>query len=389
MIDVLVAGAGPTGLLLAGDLRTRGMTVVVVDRLPEPMTESRASTLHTRSMHVLAARGVLDAIGPLPPGGPGHFGGLRLDLAEADPADPFAGQWKCPQRTLEKALGERASRLGADVRRGHAVTGLTQHPDHVDVEVAASGGGRYRVPARWVAGCDGQDSTVRRLAGFELVGSDATTELLRADVEGIDVAGRRFERHPGGLATAHRWPDGTTRIMVTRNGFDDVAAAWRHVTGEDIGHGFTVWQDVFDDSCRQASEYRRGRVFLAGDAAHTQMPVGGLALNLGLQDAAALAENFDTYHDVRHPEGARTLDLIRAQSRLLLGGQDIDAMRTVMGELLRYSPVRRHLARSISNTTERTTSCAGWSARPHSSPVPAGASAVRRPSGWPVRAPWS
>ncbi|MGW6935365.1 SDR family oxidoreductase [Lentzea sp. NPDC054927] len=360
MFDVVVVGAGPTGLLLAGDLCASGKSVVVLDQLAEPMTESRASTLHTRTMEILEERGVLDVLGPLPPGGPGHFGGLRLDLAEADPSHRFAGQWKCPQTTLEQVLGARAAEQGAQVRRGHVVTGLVQHADHVEVDVVALGGKPHRLRARWLAGCDGERSTVRQLAGFELTGTDATTELLRADVAGIDVANRRFERLPNGLATAHRWPDGTTRIMVSRNGLDDVAAAWRHVTGEDIGHGDPVWSDVFDDACRQATEYRRGRVLLAGDAAHVQMPVGGLALNLGLQDAAAMAENFDTYHDIRHPEGARVLTTIRAQSALLLGGQDTEALRAVLEELLQHGVVRRHLARSISGTSssgngERTT----------------------------------
>ncbi|MFE4693086.1 SDR family oxidoreductase [Streptomyces sp. NPDC056749] len=388
--DVVVVGAGPVGLLLAGDLRARGVRADVLEQLAEPMTESRASTLHARTMEVFAGRGVLGRLGELPDGGPGHFGGIRLDLTAADPRHPYAGQWKCPQTRLEAVLQERAVELGVRVRRGRRLVGLEDRGGHVRVETVTADGGRERLTARFVAGCDGWRSTVRRLAGFGFAGHDATREMLRADVAGIDIPDRRFERLENGLATAYRWPDGSTRVMVhvfgstprRRHGppgFAEIADAWAQVTGERIGHGRPLWLNVFDNTLRQASRYRRGRVFLAGDAAHAQMPVGGQALNLGLQDAAELGERLaghltgqagdellDGYHTTRHPVGARTLTNIQAQSFLLLGGHEVDALRETFAELMEFDGVRTRLARMISGL---------GTARVPAAPPPATASA--------------
>ncbi|WP_331752603.1 SDR family oxidoreductase [Streptomyces chartreusis] len=370
--DVVVVGAGPVGLLLAGDLCARGVRTVVVEQLAEPMTESRASTLHARTMEVFAERGILDRLGELPDGGPGHFGGIRLDLTAAVPGHPYAGQWKCAQTRIEAVLQERAVELGARIRRGRRLAGLDDRGDHMRVETVTAEGGKEWLTGAFVAGCDGWQSTVRRLTGFDFVGQDATREMLRADVAGIDIPNRRFERLRDGLATAYRWPDGSTRVMVhvfgatprTRTGapgFDEIVAAWAQVTGERIGHGEPLWLNAFDNTRRQASQYRRGRILLAGDAAHVQLPVGGQALNLGLQDAAELGERLaahlvgqgevetlDAYHAQRHPLGARTLTNIQAQAFLLLGGHEVDALRETFAELMRFDGVRTRLARAIS-----------------------------------------
>ncbi|MEV7682086.1 SDR family oxidoreductase [Streptomyces sp. NPDC088341] len=389
--DVVVVGAGPVGLLLAGDLCARGVRTIVVERLTEPMTESRASTLHARTMEVFAERGILDRLGELPDGGPGHFGGIRLDLTLADPGHPYAGQWKCPQARIEAVLQERAVELGARIRRGRRLVGLADRGGQVLVETVRADGAKEQTIGSYVVGCDGWRSTVRRLAGFDFTGQDATREMLRADVAGIDIPDRRFERLRNGLATAHRWPDGSTRVMVhvfgatprTRAGepdFAEVVGAWAEVTGEYIGHGEPLWLNAFDNTRRQAVRYRRGRVLLAGDAAHAQMPVGGQALNLGLQDAAELGarlverfaggageEQLDGYHAVRHAVGARTLTNIQAQSFLLLGGHEVDALRETFAELMRFDGVRARLARMISGLDVPGTTAA---------PPPAAASAA-------------
>ncbi|MCX4654026.1 SDR family oxidoreductase [Streptomyces microflavus] len=366
--DVVVVGAGPVGLMLAGELRLGGADVIVLDRLGAPTTESRASTLHARTMEILDQRGLLDGIGTPPDEPMGHFGGLPLDLRLPG---PYPGQWKVPQTRTEAVLGAWAVRLGAEVRRGHRVAGLEQHPDRVTVEAAGpEGGAPVRITAPYVVGCDGEESTVRRLTAIAFPGNDAERELIRADIAGIDIRGRRFERLPRGLAIAARRPDGVTRVMVHEFGrtpraaeasFADIVDAWHNVTGEDLSVGTPLWVNAFGDVSRQAERYRHGRVLLAGDAAHAQMPIGGQALNLGLQDAVNLgwklaaaargrapARLLDSYHEERHEVGRQVLSNIRAQARLLLGGPEVTGLRAVIGELLPYEAVRARLAGMVS-----------------------------------------
>lgn len=367
--DVVVVGGGPVGLFLAAELHTNGARALVLEQLTEPTDESRASILHARTMEIFADRGLLSRLGELPAVGPGHFGGLRFDLAAADTEHPYAGQWECFQNFLESVLQQYALDLGAEIRRGHTVTGLEQTDDSVRIEVRDPDGNTYEVTGGYAIGCDGEHSTVRELAGFEFAGRDADKEMLRADVAGIDIDNRRLQRFPDGIATAYRRTDGSTRLMVHRYGeppsgdltFDQVAAAWSAVTGEDISHGRALWLNRFGNASRQVTGYRRGRVLLAGDAAHSQLPVGGQALNLGLQDAAGLGWKLAhvvtgrarpgllaRYHAERHPAGARTLANIQAQAHLLFGAQDVTDLREVFGELLEFGVVRRHLARMIS-----------------------------------------
>ena len=237
------------------------------------------------------------------------------------------------------------------------------------VEVAGpDGAGTLR--AGFVVGCDGEESTVRACARFAVQGREADKELLCADVAGIDVPDRRFERFAGGLAVAARRPDGITRLMVHAFGrgaarrtqapaFDEVVAEWRHVTGEDVGAGTPVWLHAFGDATRLVEQYRIDRVLLAGDAAHQQLPSGGQALNLGLQDAVNLGWKLaaevggrapegllDTYHDERHEIARLVQRNVEAQTQLLLGAQDVDATRAVLGELIAAprgaDPARRH-----------------------------------------------
>nr|WP_308729365.1 SDR family NAD(P)-dependent oxidoreductase [Actinopolyspora mortivallis] len=370
--DVVVVGAGPVGLLLADELSTGGARVTVLEQLAERTSESRASTLHARTMELFDERGLLSELGPPPAGGSGHFGGIPLDLTEADPDNPHGGQWKAPQPRIEEVLEKRVRDRGVDLRRNHRVVDVDDRGGHVEVQFIGPDGRSSTLRSSYVVGCDGERSTVRRLAGFDFPGRDATKELLRADVADLDIPNRRFERHENGLAIASRFPDGTTRVMVHEYGsipgerdgepeFAEVAEVWRRVTGEDISSGSPVWVNAFGNANRQVTEYRRGRVLLAGDAAHVQLPVGGQAMNLGLQDAAdlgaKLAAQFgdspdesllDSYHEVRHPVGRRALNNIEAQAQILLGGPEVEALRDVVTELLELGSVRRHLAGAIS-----------------------------------------
>jgi bifunctional oxygenase/reductase len=387
--DVVVVGAGPVGLMLAGELRLGGADVIVLDRLDAPTAESRASTLHARTMEILDQRGLLDEIGTPPDEPMGHFGGLPLDLRLTG---PYPGQWKVPQTRTEAVLGAWAVRLGAEVRRGHRITGLEQHPDRAVVEAAGPGGAPVRITAPYVVGCDGEESTVRRLASIAFPGADAQRELIRADIDGIDIRGRRFERLPHGLAIAARRGDGVTRVMVHEFGrtpraaqasFADIVDAWHNVTGENLSAGTPLWVNAFGDVSRQAERYRHGRVLLAGDAAHAQMPIGGQALNLGLQDAVNLGWKLaavvrgrgpdrllDSYHEERHEVGRQVLSNIRAQARLLLGGPEVTGLRAVIGELLPYEGVRTRLAGMISGLDIRYGGTLTDAGRPGSGPHP-------------------
>ncbi|BBB01458.1 putative oxygenase [Actinacidiphila reveromycinica] len=377
--DAVVVGAGPVGLLLAGELRLGGADVLVVERLVEPTTESRASTLNARTLELLDSRGLLAAFGALPHDSRGHFGGIPLDLAGPG---PYAGQWKAPQTATEAHLASWAADLGVRVLRGHEVHGVEQDAGHVDLLARTPDGTTTRIRARYAVAADGQDSTVREVLGADFPGLPAERELLRADVAGLDIPDRRFERLERGLAIASRRGDGVTRVMVHEFGaqpspgrstaFATVADTWKRVTGEEIGHGAPLWAGSFDDAARQLAHYRDGRVLFAGDAAHRHLPVGGQALNLGLQDAfnlgwklaaAVRAEAagspafadllLDSYHAERHPVGRQVLTSVRAQALLLLGGPDVDPVRAVFEELIALPPARRHLAGAVSGLDTR------------------------------------
>lgn len=368
--DVVVVGAGPVGLLLATELALGGAAVTVLERLDRPTGESRATHLTARSMELLDQRGLLGPLGPVRADRVGHFAGIPVDLSRAPSHRP--GLWRVPQPLLERVLADRAAELGVEIRWGQELRTLTV----TRAEVRA-GTADLSLRARYLVGCDGEDSTVRQAAGFELSGAAATRVLYRADVTGVTLSERRLRPYPAGLASVASRGDGVFRLMVhefagpcvrgpRRPAFTTVAGAWRRVTGEDLGAARPLWLDAFDDAARLVTRYRRGRVLLAGDAAHVQMPVGGQAINLGLQDAAnlgwklaaqvrghAAAGLLDTYHDERHPAAARTLRDVTAQAALLFGGEATEPVRTVLRELIALPPVAAHFAARLSNLDDR------------------------------------
>lgn len=372
--QVIVVGAGPVGLMLAAELRLGGAEVLVVERLMTPTTESRASTLHARTMEAFDQRGLLARLGAPPQSPMGHFGGIPLQLNALSTAYP--GQWKVPQAQVERLLATWATELGAEIRRGHQLVALTSTDDLVRVTVNGPAG-PTELTCSYLVGCDGERSTVRALAGIEFDGSDATRQLMRADVACVDVPDRRFERLPHGLAIAARQPNGVTRVMVSafdqppvahtgEISFQEFCRTWQRVTGEDISGGTPLWVNAFDDASRLARHYRVGRVLLAGDAAHQQLPAGGQAINLGLQDAVNLgwklaaevsghapAGLLDTYHDERRGVARRVLRHIQAQTRLLLGDHSVEPARSLLRELVTYPAVRDLLAGVISGLDVR------------------------------------
>ncbi|MEV6954725.1 FAD-dependent oxidoreductase [Streptomyces sp. NPDC051183] len=377
--QVVVVGAGPVGLMLAAELRLGGADVVVLERRHAASRESRASTLHARTMEILDIRGQIEEFGSPPNEPRGHFGGIPLDLTLPG---PYPGQWKVLQTRTEALLEEWALFLGVDIRCGHELLALSGGEDgsdteYVEAQAVRRDGTAVRVRARYLVACDGEDSTVRRLVGAAFPGHDAGRELIRADVAGIEVPNRRFERLEHGLAIAARRPDGVTRVMVHEFGstarprtrdaeFVEVADVWKRVTGEDISGGTPLWVNAFGDASRQLESYRHGRVLFAGDAAHKQMPIGGQALNLGVQDAFNLGWKLaaevtgrapegllDSYHTERHAVGRRVLANIEAQAGLLLGGPEVEPLRSVLTELMGLEPVRAHLAGMISGLDVR------------------------------------
>ncbi|WP_369271408.1 FAD-dependent monooxygenase [Streptomyces sp. R11] len=363
--DVIVAGAGPSGLMLAGELRLAGRSVVVLDRLAEPMQQSRALGFSARTIEEFGQRGLLEKFGQLETIPFGHFGGLPIDYRIVEGGN--FGVRGVPQSRTEAILLEWATGLGAEIRRGHEVVGMTQDEQGVVVEVGTADGVET-LRAAYLVGCDGARSTVRKLAGIDFPGTSATIEMLMADVATNELRIRPTgEVGESGMVVVLPLGPQATRVVVFERGagvrptqeaptFPEVAAAFQRVTGEDITGHKPLWTSYFTDGSRQAAEYRRGRVFLAGDAAHIHLPIGaqgisagvGDVVNLGWKLAAELNGHapeglLDTYHTERHPVGARIVANTLVQRSLYLGGPEMEPLRRLFGELVGIEAVRRHL----------------------------------------------
>lgn len=367
---VIVVGAGPAGLVLAAELRLGGVEVIVLDRLKEPSGESRGLGFTARTMELFDQRGLLPRFGAIESSPLGHFGGIPLDYGVLEGA--HFGARGIPQARIEAILGEWAAELGVQVMRGWEASGLTDDGGGVDLEAEGPAGPR-RLRSRFVVGCDGGRSFVRRAAGFDFPGTNATIEMFLADVAGCNLRARQIgEKKPGGMVMCAPQGEGVDRIIVCERGtpprqrteppsFPEVADAWERLTGEDIHGGTPLWVSSFGDATRQATEYRRGSVLLAGDAAHTHLPAGGQGLSVSVQDAMNLGWKLaatvrgwapptllDSYHAERHPAGARLLMNTRAQGFLYLGGAEVEPLRTVFAELMEFADVGRHLAGTVS-----------------------------------------
>lgn len=367
---VIVVGAGPSGLVLAAELRLGGVEVIVLDKLEKPSGESRGLGFTTRTMELFDQRGLLSRLGDVETSAMGHFGGIPLDYSVLEGA--HFGARGIPQSRLEVMLNEWAAELGADIRRGCEVVALTDDGEGVDVEVETPDG-RQRLRTRYLVGCDGGRSTVRRAAGFDFPGTDSTIEMFLADVHGCDIRARQIgEKVAGGMVMAAPLSEGVDRIIVCERGtppgrrtqpptFTEVADAWQRLTGQDIHGGSASWVSSFGDATHQVTEYRRGSVLIAGDAAHTHLPAGGQGLSVSVQDTMNLgwklaatvrgwapSSLLDTYHSERHPIGARLLTNTQAQGLLYLSGAEMEPLRTVFAELMTYPEVGRHLAGMVS-----------------------------------------
>ena len=364
---VVIAGGGPTGLMLAGELALAGVDVVIVEpRTTQHVDGSRAGGLHARTIEVLDQRGIAErfvAAGEKHPAV--GYAGIQLDLTDFPTRHNYVlGLW---QSRFEPILaGWVADELGVPIERGCSVAGHVQDADGVDVDL--SDGRTLR--CRYLVGCDGGRSTVRKAAGIDFVGTDASTTWMIAEVEmdGRPEFGIRYD--PAGIQAIGPADDGTSVrvVLVDRNHESGDAPTLQElrdllvgVYDTDFGLRDATWISRFSDMARQAASYRNGRVLLAGDAAHVHGPMGGQGLNTGVQDAVNLGWKLarviggtsperllDTYHAERHPVAARVLENTLAQVALSRGDDRHLALRTAMTELLSMDAPRRHVAGMIS-----------------------------------------
>ncbi|MER0446345.1 FAD-dependent monooxygenase [Streptomyces sp. Edi4] len=368
--SVIVVGAGPAGMMLAGELRLAGVEVVVLERLEKRTGESRGLGFTARTMEIFDQRGILPRFGDVETSDLGHFGGLPIDFSILEGARQAAKS--VPQSATETHLEEWATSLGADIRRGHEVLSITDKGEGVTVKVRGPKG-EHTLRAPYLVGCDGGRSLVRKAAGFDFPGTPATMEMFLADIKGVELKTRMIgETLPGGMVMVGPLPGGTTRIIVCERGtppqrrevppsWHEVADAWKRLTGEDISAAEPVWVSAFGNATRQVTEYRRGRVILAGDAAHIHLPAGGQGMNTSIQDAVNLAWKLaavvkgtapetllDTYHSERHKVGERLLMNTQAQGLLFLSGPEVQPLRDVLSELIKYDDVAKHLTAMVS-----------------------------------------
>jgi 3-(3-hydroxy-phenyl)propionate hydroxylase len=374
---VVIAGGGPTGLMLAGELALAGVDVAIVERrASQDLVGSRAGGLQSRTIEVLDQRGIADRF--LSEGQVAQVGGfasIRLDISDFPTRHPYGlGLW---QNHVERILAGWVGELAVPIHREREVTGFAQDDTGVDVEL--SGGASLR--AEYLVGCDGGRSVIRKAAGIEFPGWDPTTSSLIAEVEmaeapplgihrtalGTHAFGKQdYEIRNGEVVFKDGGP---IRVMVPEQRVGtageptlrDLSAALVAVCGTDYGVHSPTWISRFTDMARQAAAYRAGRVLLAGDAAHVHSPVGGQGLNTGVQDAVNLGWKLaqvvkrtspdsllDTYHAERHPVAARVLRSSMAQAALLRTDDRTDALRDIVSELLRMDEPRRRLAAEMS-----------------------------------------
>ncbi|WP_211265051.1 FAD-dependent monooxygenase [Lysobacter antibioticus] len=379
---VVIAGSGPTGLMLAGELALAGIDVAIVERrATQELAGSRAGGLHARTLEVLDQRGIVDRF--LVEGQVAQvtgFAGVMLDLGGFPTRHPYGlGLW---QNHIERILADWVDGLGVTVYRGCEVSDLVQ--DEAGVEVALFDGTSLR--AQYLVGCDGGRSRVRKAAGIDFPGWDATTSHLIAEVEMAQTPPLGIHRSGFGIHSFGRvdyeirngeviyGDTGPVRVMLTEAQvgavgeptLEDLRAALIAVCGSDYGVHSPVWISRFTDATRQAAAYRERRVLLAGDAAHVHAPDGGQGLQLGMQDAVNLGWKLaqvvkgisqesllDSYHAERHPVAARVLRTTMASIALRRGDERTTALRETVAELLGMDEPRRRFAAMLSGLDVR------------------------------------
>jgi 3-(3-hydroxy-phenyl)propionate hydroxylase len=357
---VVIAGGGPTGLMLAGELALAGVDVAIVERrASQDLTGSRAGGLHSRTIEVLDQRGIADRF--LSQGKVAQVAGfawIPLDISDFPTRHNYGLALR--QNEIERILAGWVDELAVPIHREREVTGFAQDDTGVDVEL--SDGQSLR--ADYLVGCDGGGSLIRKAAGIEFPGWDPTTSNLIAEVEMAEEPEWGLRRDALGIHSLSRLEDGgPVRVLVTEQHVGhtseptlrDLSEELIAVYGTDFGIHSPTWISRFTDMARQAASYRKGRVLLAGDAAHVHYPAGGQGLNIGVQDAVNLGWKLaqvvkktspesllDTYHAERHPVAAIVLRNTMGQVALLRTDDRTNALRETMSEL----PVLRFTGRN-------------------------------------------
>jgi 3-(3-hydroxy-phenyl)propionate hydroxylase len=364
---VVIAGGGPTGLMLAAELALAGTDAVIVERrTSQDLDGSRAGGLHSRTIEVLDQRGIADrflSAGQTHPGV--GYAGIPLDISDFPTRHNYLlALW---QSEFERILADWViGELGVPILRGREVVGFAHDDDSVEVELS----GGASLGAEYLVGCDGGRSVIRRAAGIDFAGVDASTSWMIAEVEMDEEPAIGVRPEGGGIGPVNRVEGGGPfRVVLkerrvdhtTEPGLQDLSEALGAAYGTDYGVHSPTWISRFTDMTRQAASYREGRVLLAGDAAHVHPPQGGQGLNVGVQDAVNLGWKLaqvvdatspesllDTYHAERHPVGARVLQNTMAQVALSNPDDRHQALRDTMAELLGLDEPRRRIAGMLS-----------------------------------------
>jgi len=362
---VVIAGGGPTGLMLAGELTLAGVDVAVVERRPGPeFVGSRARGLHARTIEVLDQRGIADRF--LEAGQAMQvqsFAGVSLDLSDFPTRHNYG--LALAQKEFERILAAWIEELEVPILRERDVTGVAQ--DDVGVDVRLSDGRSLRT--KYLVGCDGGRSLVRKAAGIEFPGWDASVSSLIAEVELREEPAWGIHHDENGTQAIGKLDETRAGVVVTEPyagqagepTLQELKRVLVAAFGTDYGAHNPTWISRFTDTTRQAATYRRGRILLAGDAAHMHYPVGGQGLNLGVQDAVNLGWKLaqvvegtspesllDTYHAERHPVAARALQNTMAATALARSDARVDAVRGILADLLTLDEPCKRLAGAIS-----------------------------------------
>ncbi len=363
---VVIAGGGPTGLMLAGELALAKVDVAIVERrISQELPGSRAGGLHSRTIEVLDQRGIADRF--LAQGKVMQVAGFAmnpLDISDFPTRHNYG--LALSQEPIERILAAWVDELSVPIYRGREVTGFAQ--DDTGVDVALCDGRSLR--AQYLVGCDGGRSSIRKQAGIDFAGWDPSVSYLIAEAEMTGEPALGIRRGDRGINGIGKHEDGKRlRIVLieqhVRQGdeptMDDLREALIAVYGTDYGVHNVTWLSRFTDAARQAASYRERRVLLAGDAAHVHSPAGGQGLNIGVQDAVNLGWKLaqvvhgtspesllDTYQAERHPIGARVLRTTMAQTALGRGDERTTALRETMSELLKMDEPRKRYAAMMS-----------------------------------------